>query len=153
MNDITVVILTKNEEPNIRRCIESVVNIADRIIVVDSGSVDKTVKIAKELGAEVYEHEFTTHGKQFNWALSNLNIKTPWVFRLDADEAVTPELALEINRECQKHLNDDISGFVMRFKINFMGRFLKYGGAYPFCKTTILSMVRVCMMSEECAMM
>lgn len=137
MNNITVIILTKNEEVNIKRCIESVANIADRIIVVDSGSVDKTVEIAKEFGVEVYEHEFTTHGKQFNWALSNLNIKTPWVFRLDADEAVTPELALEIIRECRKHLNDEISGFVMRFKINFMGRFLKYGGAYPFCKTTI----------------
>lgn len=137
MNNITVIILTKDEEVNIKRCIESVADIADRIIVVDSGSADKTVEIAKELGAETYEHEFITHGKQFNWALSNLNIKTSWVFRLDADEAVTPELALEIIRECQKHLNDDISGFVMRFKINFMGRFLKYGGAYPFCKTTI----------------
>lgn len=137
MNDITVIILTKNEEVNIRRCIASVYVLADRLIVVDSGSTDRTAEIAKELGAEVYEHEFETHGKQFNWALANLDIKTTWIFRLDADEVVTPELASEIIQECHNHANDDVSGFVMRFRINFMGRFLMHGGTYPFCKTTI----------------
>ena len=83
MSDITVIILTKNEEKNIKASIISSKQIAERIIVVDSGSNDKTIEIAKELGAEVYYHEWEGHAKQFNWALDNCSVKTEWVFRLD----------------------------------------------------------------------
>lgn len=137
MNDITAIILTKNEEVNIERCIKSAKLVAGRVIVVDSGSKDKTCDIAKKKGAEVVFHEFKTHGEQFNWALDNLNIDTPWVLRLDADEEIPPQLAHEIIEKCKIHLDDDVSGFVMKFKIYFLGTFLKHGGAYPFCKTTI----------------
>lgn len=137
MNDITVIILTKNEEANIKRCILSVEELAARIIVVDSGSTDKTCDIAKEVGAEVVVHPFTTHGKQFNWALNTLDIKTKWVFRLDADEEVTPELRKEISEECIAHADDNVNGLIVKFKIYFLGRFLKHGGVYPFYRTTI----------------
>lgn len=137
MGDITVIILTKNEEANIRNAISSVKELAERIIVVDSGSIDKTCDIARELGAEVYVHEFITHGQQFNWALKELSIKTKWVFRLDADEVVTPELAKEILEKCEKHADDDVNGLVGNFKVYFLGRFLKHGGMYPFYRTTI----------------
>lgn len=137
MTDITVIILTKNEELNIARAITSVKGVADRICVVDSGSVDKTVEIAKDLGAEVVVHEFITHGKQFNWAMRELNITTTWVFRLDADEEVTKELGEEIVSKCELHKDDDVNAFVGNFKIYFMGRFLKHGGMYPFYRTTI----------------
>lgn len=79
MNDITAIILTKNEEVNIKRCIESIIGLADRIVVVDSGSTDSTVEIAKSMGAEIFKHEpFEHYAKQFNWALDNVNIKTKW---------------------------------------------------------------------------
>jgi len=138
MNNITAIILTKNEELNIARCINSIKNLADRICVVDSGSTDKTIEIAKSLGAEIFNHEpFEHYASQFNWALDNLNIKTTWVYRIDADEVVTPELAAEIADMCQLHMNDEVNGMVMKFKIAFMGKFLKYGGMYPFYNLTI----------------
>lgn len=138
MNDITAIILTKNEEVNIRRCIKSIIGLADRIVVVDSGSTDKTMDIARELGAEVYQNEpFDYYAKQFNWALDNVNVKTRWIYRIDADEVVTPQLKKEIIYACKKHYDDDVNGFVMKFKVYFMGRFLTHGGIYPFYNLTI----------------
>lgn len=138
MNNITAIILTKNEEVNISRCINSIKGLADRICVVDSGSTDNTIQIAESLGAEIFHHEpFEHYAAQFNWALDNVGVKTTWVYRIDADEVVTPELGAEIIDMCQKHLDDDVNGMVMKFKIAFMGRFLKHGGMYPFYNLTI----------------
>ena len=138
MTDITAIILTKNEEVNIRRCITSVKPYVDRVVVVDSGSTDKTIEIAEELGAEIYRHEpFNHYAAQFNWAIDNTQIATKWVYRIDADEVVTPELGEEIVTACQAHADDDVNGFVMKFKIFFMGRFLTHGGIYPFYNLTI----------------
>lgn len=138
MNDITAIILTKNEELNIKRCINSIKDWVDRVVVVDSGSTDKTVELAQGLGAEIYHHEpFVHYAGQFNWSLDNVDVKTKWVYRIDADEEVTPELAAEIIENCQKHHDDDVNGFVMKFKIAFMGAFLKHGGMYPFYNLTI----------------
>lgn len=138
MVDLTVIILTKNEETNIARCIDSIKCLADRIIVVDSGSEDSTVKIATELGAEVYEHcPFVSHGHQFNWALDHLNITTTWVYRIDADEVVPLELRREIQETCFIHKEDDINALEMRFRIYFMGKYLYHGGVYPFKKVNI----------------
>lgn len=137
MNNITAIILTKNEEVNIERCISSIVDFVDRIIVVDSGSTDKTIDIAKKLGAEIYSHKFIHYANQFNWALDNTNIKTTWVYRIDADECVPVELAEEIVEKCKLHENDDINGFLMKHKICFMNKHLKHGGTYPFIKMTV----------------
>lgn len=138
MNDITAIILTKNEEVNIARCINSITRLADRIVVVDSGSTDDTIEIANGLGAEIYKHEpFEHYAKQFNWALDNVDVKTKWVYRIDADEVVTPELKKEIIEECNKHHDDSVNGLVMKFKVYFMGRFLTHGGIYPFYNLTI----------------
>lgn len=135
---MTAIILTKNEEANIERCINSVKGWIKRVVVVDSGSTDKTIELAEKLGAEIYHHEpFVDYAKQFNWAIDNTNINTEWIFRFDADECVTPELKQEIISVCEKYVNTDVSGFMMRYKIFFMGRFLKHGGAYPFLKITI----------------
>ncbi len=137
MTDITIIILTKNEEANIRQCICAVQELADRIVVVDSGSTDQTVSIAKELGAEVFYHPFEHYAAQFNWALMHVAPKTTWVYRLDADEVVPPELKEEILTECRIHKNDDVNGFLMKHKLLFLGRYLKYGGSYPFIKMTV----------------
>ena len=138
MTDTTVIILTKNEETDIERCIRSVEGWVKRIAIVDSGSTDRTVEIAERLGVEIVRHEpFVDYGRQFNWAIDNLRIKTTWVFRLDADEVITPELRKELEKELERHATDDVSGFMMRYKVEFMGRYLMHGGFYPFQKITI----------------
>ncbi len=136
-NDITAIILTRNEEVNIQRCIESLDDLPDRIVVVDSGSTDATVQIAKKLGAEVYTHSFKYYADQFNWALEHTDIQTTWVYRIDADEAITPELKEEIRSQCNCHRDDDVHGFLMKHKLFFLGKYLKHGGTYPFIKMTV----------------
>lgn len=128
MNDITVIILTKNEEKNIKASINSANQIADRIIVVDSGSDDNTIEIAKKFGVETYYHEWSGHANQFNWALDNCNIQTEWVFRLDADERITKELAGEVKQEIRK--SQGIDGYAMRWRVYFMGKWIKHGGTH-----------------------
>lgn len=137
MEDLTAIILTKNEEINIQRCIDSIKNIVSRIVVVDSYSTDRTVEIANELGAEVFQNPFEDYATQFNWALDNTNIDTKWVYRIDADEMVTEELADEISEKVKLHSEDDVNGMVMKFQIYFMGKFLRHGGVYPFYNLTI----------------
>lgn len=129
MADVTVIILTKNEEKNIEASVKSAKQIADRIVVVDSGSTDKTLEIAKLNGAETCFHEWSTHAQQFNWALDNCNIKTTWVFRLDADERIMPELANEI---IEKLSNDtgEYNGYEMRWRVYFMNKWIKHGGTH-----------------------
>lgn len=128
--DITVIILTKNEEKNIKKCISSCGGIAKRIVVVDSGSIDDTIEIAKVNGAEIYFHEWETHARQFNWALDNCSIQSEWVYRLDADEQITKELEKEI---CEALQSDDAiyyNAFSMRWQMYFMGQHLKHGGTH-----------------------
>lgn len=127
MKDITFIVLTKNEEKNIKACISSAKTLAKRIIVVDSGSNDKTVEIAEQCGAETVFHEWCGYANQFNWALDNCNINTEWVFRLDADERISDALASEI-----ENLRDDksIDGYSMRWRIYFMNKWIKHGGTH-----------------------
>lgn len=137
MADLTVIILTMNEESNIGDCINSIKSLAKRIIVIDSGSTDKTKQISEELGAEVYYNRFVNHATQFNWGLDNTNIETKWVLKLDADERFTEELCREVEEECDKHMNDNINGMCVNQKVFFLNRWLKYGEVYPFQKLLI----------------
>lgn len=129
MADITAIILTKNEELNILECIDSIKDFASRIVVIDSGSTDKTVEIAKEHGAEVFLHPFENYARQFNWGIDNTNIATKWLLRLDADERFTPELCKELEREMSAHSDDEITGFTLEAWLFFMNKKLKYGGS------------------------
>ncbi len=130
MSDLTIIILTKNEEQNLKKCIDSFRGIAKRIVVVDSFSTDNTAALAKELGADVYEHKFENHAAQFNWALDNINLSTTWVAKVDADEEFTPELSQEIEEKLDK-LPVNVNGVILRRRVYFMGRWLKHGGKYP----------------------
>lgn len=112
MADITAIILTKNEEQNILLCINSIKNIVKRIIVIDSFSTDKTVELARGAGAEVYQHTFENHSKQFKYGLYNFNIETKWVLRLDADESLTNKSAEKLDYLCNKNMNSDINGII-----------------------------------------
>lgn len=136
MADITAIILTKNEEKNIEKCIQSIKPIVKRIIVVDSGSTDNTCEVAKGLGADVMVNILTPflYAKQFLYAMDNGNITTKWVFRIDADEELTEESAKEIDELCNANEDTDVNGIVVRFEVNFMGKPIRHGGVYPLRK-------------------
>lgn len=124
--DITVIILTYNEEIHILRCIENVRRFATKVYVVDCFSTDKTVEIAKSLGTTVVQHIWPgNQAEQFNWALDNLDIKTNWILRLDADEYVTDELIDELNSKLP-HLSEQVSAVVLPLGRAFLGRVLKH---------------------------
>ncbi len=137
MLDMCVIILTKNEEINISRCINSVKGWVNRIIVLDSYSVDKTTEIAKALGAEIFFNEFKNYGNQFKFSLDKISHYNKWIFRLDADEEVSRESKLEIIELCSKNENTNVNGIVFNLEITFLGKKLKHGGNYPFRKLCI----------------
>lgn len=126
---ITVVILAFNEELHIARAIASV-GFADRVVVVDSGSTDRTVELAKAAGAEVCHHPFVNYADQFAWALQHCAIATPWTLRLDADEVIGPDLAANIARILPS-LPGDVTGINFKRRHVFMGRWVRHGGRYP----------------------
>jgi glycosyltransferase involved in cell wall biosynthesis len=126
---ISVLILTKNEEANIRKCLASV-NWSDDIHVFDSISSDRTTEIAQSLGAVVTSREFTDWSTHQNWAMENLDFKHEWVFHLDADEVCDEQLVQEMKKAAiDKSVRQ--SAFRMRRKDYFMNRWLKRAQLYP----------------------
>ena len=124
---LSVVLATFNEEANIARCLESVKDIANEIVIVDGESTDKTVEIAKKFGARIIS---TTNKSNFhinkNMAIDAAN--GDWILQLDVDEVVSPELSLEIKKEINyKKYN----GYWINRKNWFLTRFLTKGGQYP----------------------
>jgi len=137
MADITAIILTYNEEKNIRNCINSIKDIVKRIVVVDSYSTDNTCSIAEELDAEVVQNKWINYSKQFIFGVNYAKPTTKWIFRIDADESLTKESAQELNELCNNNENTDVNGIIVRFNVNFLGKDLKYGGIYPFKKLLV----------------
>ena len=128
--DITAIILTFNESQHIKRCIESVQDFCQDVIVVDSFSTDTTQDIAKRLGARFYQNVFVNHANQLNWALDNIEISTQWIIRIDADEYVENPLKAEIN-EALKTVPVSVNGFSFRRKYFFLGQWIRHGAMYP----------------------
>jgi len=126
---VSVVVLTYNEEVNIAACLRSV-RWADEVFVVDCLSTDLTVEISKSLGAKAYSHPFDGYAKQRNWALQNLPLSNEWVLMLDADERVPTALAEEIARVVGSN-GAGLEGYYIKFRLFFLGRWLKHGGLYP----------------------
>src|SRR5947209_11471033 len=89
---LTVVVLTQDEEFNLPACFKSIASLDCRALVVDSGSTDLTVEIARGMGATVLDHPFENYAAQRNWAQDHLPWSTSWILHLDADERLTPEL-------------------------------------------------------------
>ena len=127
---LTVLILTRDEERHIARAIASVQDIAAHILVVDSGSTDRTVEIARDLGAEVRANPWRNYATQFNWGLEQMPEGTGWVMRLDADEIVSPELAAEI-KAALPGLGPVVEGINVGRRMTFMGRPIRHGGLFP----------------------
>ena len=118
---ISAVVITRNEESNLPRCLRSL-SFCDEIVVLDSGSTDRTREIASGVGARVSERPFTRYGEQKSHAASLAS--HDWVFSLDADEEVTPELAAEIIALIQ---NPELKGIWIRSRLVFLGRVFRFG--------------------------
>lgn len=130
MLDIACIILTKDEEIHLERCIRSAQRVCRDVWVVDSYSTDQTCAIAARMGAHVVQHPFTYQAAQFNWAIDHLPITNAWIWRLDADEFITEPLAAMAERELPL-LPDGVNGVYVNRQIVFMNRPLRHGGWYP----------------------
>jgi glycosyltransferase involved in cell wall biosynthesis len=132
--DLTIAIPVKNEEVNLRGCLESIGNnFARKVVVVDSGSTDRTCKIAKECGVDIVEFRWNgLFPKKRNWFLRNYSVDTKWILFLDADEYLTEEFKLELREKLEQ---DDKVGYLLSYTIYFLGRRLK--GGYPLRKLAL----------------
>jgi len=127
MIDATAIIMTKNEEKNIVDCLKSMQGFAKRCVVIDCGSTDKTVELAKQYGADVYFHEFEYYARQFNWGIENCDIDTEWIIRLDADERFPDELNKEIEKLIADNKDKPMNGITIEADLYFLGRVMKHG--------------------------
>jgi glycosyltransferase involved in cell wall biosynthesis len=129
---LSVTIICKNEEENIRGCLESV-KWADEIILVDSYSIDRTIEIAKEYTDKIYQQEWLGFAKQREFALSK--VSKEWVFPLDADERCSPELKDEILYVIKSEKK--FTGYRIPRKSFFLNKWIKHGGWYPGYQTRL----------------
>jgi glycosyltransferase involved in cell wall biosynthesis len=123
---VSVIIPALNEAENLSRCLESLRGVGE-IYVVDSGSTDETAEIARAFGAKVVQFHY--HGgwpKKRQWAMDTLPLAYDWIFLLDADEVLTPELAEEIRQAIQDRTYD---GYYIALRMHFLGRMLRHSGA------------------------
>jgi glycosyltransferase involved in cell wall biosynthesis len=126
---ISVIILTRNEESDLPRCLNSLLW-CDDVHVVDSGSSDETINTAQKYGAHIYEHPFASFGTQRNWSLDHCTIKHPWILFLDADEVANEEFI----KGMAKVVSDapsSIAGFYCCWKLIYEGRWLKRCDSFP----------------------
>jgi glycosyltransferase involved in cell wall biosynthesis len=126
MPQISAVIITLNEERNIGRCIDSLKEVADEILVVDSFSSDRTESICTGKGVRFVQHAFEGHIEQKNYAVSQASF--PFVLSLDADEALSPKLIESILAIKNK---PDFDGYYLNRLTNYCGHWVKYCGWYP----------------------
>jgi len=129
---LSIVVITFNEERNLARCLDSVKDIADEIVVVDSNSTDNTVAIAASYNARVIQHPFIGYGEQKNFATQQAS--NDWILSLDADETITPELKqsiLEVKRD------PVFSVYQMSRLTNYCGKWIRHCGWYPDKQTRL----------------
>ncbi len=124
---LSVIVITLNEERNIRECLESV-SWADEIIVVDAFSADKTVEYARQYTDKVFINEWKGYGETKNFALTK--VTNEWVFWIDADERAPKELATEIQSIVQSN-SPQISAYEVARRAYFLGKWIKHCGWYP----------------------
>jgi len=123
---LSVAIITRNEEENLPGTLASV-HFADQIVVLDSGSTDRTVEIARAANAEVYEEPWAGFASAKNSAIAKCT--GAWVLSLDADEELTPELQIEIRTLLRS--DPPVDAYFIRRRNVFLGRWIKHGGFYP----------------------
>ncbi|MBN2523803.1 MAG: glycosyltransferase family 2 protein [Bacteroidales bacterium] len=124
--EISCVIITKNEEKNIEKCIRSVLPVVNEVVVIDSLSTDRTKEICTGLGARFIEHEWEGMIEQKNWAVKQA--KYPYILSMDADEVLSDRLAASI-MEVKKNWTHD--GYYFNRLTNYCGKWIKHCGWYP----------------------
>lgn len=130
MLDLTIIILTFNEEANIIGCLDSLKGINANLFIVDSYSTDKTIDIIKERDIRYVQHPFENYSKQRNWSQENNPFKTEWILNLDAGERLTPQMNDWINNSFDSE-DSTYDGYMFSRKTMFFGQWIKYGGHYP----------------------
>ena len=136
--EFSFIILTFNEEQHLPRLLTSIHALDAAIFILDSGSTDQTAVIAENFGAQLKINPFENHPKQWDFALKNFEIKTPWIIGLDADQVVTPELFIQL-QNFRDHNFANVNGIYFNRKNFFKGKWVKYGGFYP---KFLLKMIR-----------
>jgi glycosyltransferase involved in cell wall biosynthesis len=131
---LSVVIITFNEERNIRRCLESVKDIADEIVVIDSFSKDLTKSICHEFGVRLIENPFEGHIQQKNFAIDQAT--NDWILSLDADEALSEELKTSI---LHAKATAEYKGYKMNRLTNYCGAWVRHCGWYPDTKVRLVN--------------
>jgi glycosyltransferase involved in cell wall biosynthesis len=127
---IAVMIPTKDEQENLPHALASVADWAAQVFVLDSGSTDRTEAIAREHGVQFVFHPWEGYARQKNWGLDNLPITAPWVFILDADEAITPKLRDELIALATADSCPENAFYVNRYFV-FLGQRIRHCGYYP----------------------
>jgi len=137
---LSVAIITLNEEDNLARTLNSV-RFADEIVVVDSGSTDGTVDVARSFGAKVFSEAWKGFALQKNSAIDQC--AGTWVLSLDADEELTDDLQTEIRNmlEVDSEIVPQVDGYWLRLRHVFLGRWMRYGGYYPDLKLRLFRRV------------
>ena len=139
MPPLSVVIITFNEERNIARCLDSLGNVADEVLVVDSFSTDQTEAICRSRGVHFIQHAFAGHIEQKNYALSQATY--PHVLSLDADEALSNELRTAI-AAAKQHWS--VEGYTMNRLTNYCGQWIHHSGWYPDRKLRLFDRTQGC---------
>lgn len=129
-DSIAAIILTKNEEKHIARCINSLKGICNEIFVIDSLSTDRTCEIAEELGAKVYKNPWKNYATQFNYGVYQCPIQSEWIWRIDADEFLEGNIGIAV-KNILSNCPTNVNGVYVRKRIDFMGKPLLHGGWYP----------------------
>jgi glycosyltransferase involved in cell wall biosynthesis len=123
---VSVIVAARNEEKNLPRCLEALRDVGE-VYVIDSQSTDATPEIARSFGAKVVQFHYQGGWpKKRQWAMENLPLAFDWILLVDADEALTPELATEIRGAIQKQ---DTNGYYISLRMHFLGRVLRHGDA------------------------
>ncbi len=125
--DVSVLVLAKNEEGNLPRCLTALSWSGD-LVVIDDESTDRTAEVARALGARVFSRRFDSFACQRNWALDAVQWHNEWVLHIDADEVVTPALVAEIRRAI---VDPRFDAYRVPSELMFMGRSLRRATAYP----------------------
>ena len=123
---VSVIVAARNEEKNLPRCLDALREVGE-VYVIDSESTDATPEIARSFGAKVVQFHYQGGWpKKRQWAMENLPLAFDWILLVDADEAMTPELAQEIRRAIE---NPDVNGYYISLRMYFLGRVLRHGDA------------------------
>lgn len=131
IQNLSIIVLTYNEEIHLNRLLDNLNLLTNKVYVVDSYSSDNTLSILKNRNVRFSQNVFVNHSKQINYAIDSNPFDTIWTMRIDADEWISEELISELNTKLSKLEISDINGFYMKRKVLFKGKELNFGNLNP----------------------